>query len=498
VGARDAACARELPFVLPASNAVRARDRLGINWITWSKDQPDADPKVDIKIYSDLSSEDVTAFADLHVPARSTKVHRQSAAGSIGVGLWIDLADDETRRTEPVVAALTEAGEVVRRLATARCPAVEARLKGAIAAWIGAVAAGAKSEFEVTLLASANVEAAAVATINQVERGSGEWEDLGASLMIVVGTDRFSIRVRPVGRGGHHGMVPRPNAPIDANVLLPVRVLKADANQIAADLAGFEARVTQALSHTGETDVPDVLVEAQVLLARRATLEERRYTVEKAHDRLTTGWRPDAFQVKTKPAEVLDELEQRLSELRSRMLDIPQLLLAAGSWRQAQRTETLSQIAAAFLPPTLVAGALGANLLPWADPTSAEALIGMLVLMAMSGLAAWLFVRWRLIGSGDGEPALAWRALLSVAIVLGTAAGVYCLLDGTSIRTDESGSASVRLAPVHRRAAKLLEAANGRPGGHASSSGICSMSIARRRPRTPRLKVRCAAVGLSR
>jgi hypothetical protein len=53
------------PLVLPASAALRARQGLGIDWTTWCERQADTDLKVDIKIFGDLTPDEVAAFTGL-------------------------------------------------------------------------------------------------------------------------------------------------------------------------------------------------------------------------------------------------------------------------------------------------------------------------------------------------------------------------------------------------------------------------------------------------
>jgi CorA-like Mg2+ transporter protein len=255
--------------------------------------------------------------------------------------------------------------------------------------------------------------------------------DLGARVMVAVGPDRYGIRLRAPGSPFARGELPYPNEPFPVRITSHLTALTSETDALASDLRAFETDVTKALAATDEGDVRTALARAQELLARRSELVGRARSIVDAHEQLTRR-RPEAFTIEAQDSEqTMDQVDERLERLRGELVDIPQLLLAAGSWRQAQRTETLSLVAAALIPPTLVVGALGANILPWRDTGDWRALVGMLLLMLGSAAAGILAVRWSMFRSPP--TGRVWRGVAVVAVAA-CVLGLYWLVDGTATR----------------------------------------------------------------
>lgn len=428
---------------------------VSIAWRAWSATQDPSKPKLDAKSLSGLTEDDAAelkAFGGQKSMMSTTPV---KATGAVAVQLWVDVPRQTARSDARVGAALQSATEKLCELVCDRDPKLADVLAVQVEGWACAVrrtaaADGTGSDADGAGAAEAamtvgdrdlfvrtfseRVGAAVVGIDRRLRRTSGDWEDLGASLMIAVGPDRYGIRVRAPGASGH---VPFPNHPFEVKTTLLLSALEAEVEQLATDLGSFERRVTDALTSTSERDVRAFLGEAQTLLKRRAALEQRSRAFRQACTTLSSGWRANSFKLPDDHGEPLRRIDARLAQLRSELVDIPQLLLAAGSWRQASNTETLSLVAAGLVPPTLIAGALGANILPWSDPTDGAALVGMLLLMAASAAGAILLVRWRVFDAARQDSKLdVRRAAAALLVCVALAVGVYLLLDGTTVRQD--------------------------------------------------------------
>jgi hypothetical protein len=425
--------------------------KISIAWRVVAPETSQTGLKLPILDRDALTAEQAKAFGELHAGTSTKSSRVVRGAGAVAVQMWLDLPEGCKRSDDRVREALERASSDLCHLACSRQSAIAPELEKKVETWIEKVSGAAAEDLARTARSDGDVlvtvleqgNAAMVGLDNRLHRSSG-WEDIGASLMIAVGADRYGIRVRPPGKASERGEVPFANEPFRVRTSTQINALAAACKELAEKLAKFEARVTAALTSTSERDVRGFLGEAQQLLARRSTLEHRAGVLTEARDKLTVSWRKEAFALEDHEAEEkLRRLDTRLGQLRTELVDIPQLLLAAGSWRQAARTEALSLVAAGLVPPTLVAGALGANVLPWDDPTNGRPLIGMLVVMAASAVAAIVLVRWFVFGISpawdDATSArrvgrAAWRTSALLAVIAGLIAGTWCLLDGTSTR----------------------------------------------------------------
>jgi hypothetical protein len=224
---------------------------------------------------------------------------------------------------------LTRATTTLCEIATARQSAIKSGLAGPVETWSGAitrkkdaatdcVAANASPAGDVTMEVLPDCNAAVVGLEHRLWRSSGRWEDRGASLMVVVGPDRYGITVTAPGETSAKGKVPFPNEPLELKTELHATALEAEVTQLAEELRAFESDVAAALTATNEQDVRSFLGTAQKHLSRRAELEQRVRRLVAARARLRSSWRAEAFTLPDVETDRrLARLDTRLAQLRT-------------------------------------------------------------------------------------------------------------------------------------------------------------------------------------
>jgi CorA-like Mg2+ transporter protein len=421
-------------------------------WIAWRvwHPQQDADSTTLPRLPLDeLREHDAEQLKDLRAGNSRAGSRLAAASGAVAVQLWVDVPAGTDRSDERVRARLACATTELCRIVAGRQAAVTSTVTEPVETWADSITrkrtpANAAPTGDVTVDILPEGKAAVVGLEHRVRRSSGDWEDRGAAIMIVVGPDRYGITVGAPGNHGLKGKVPFPNEPLEVRTELHAAALQAEVDYHAEELRTFESSVASALTATTEQDVRSFLSEAQTCLSQRAELEQRVLRLMTLRNKLRESWRAEAFTLTDGATdELLAKLEVQLTHLRTTLIDIPQLLLAAGAWRQAARTEALSLVAAGLVPPTLVVGALGANILPWSDTSDSHALVGMLIIMAASSVVAVLPVRWFVFGISPTWGAASvcrkagravWRLVAATAALAALSWGTCWLLDGTAIR----------------------------------------------------------------
>jgi hypothetical protein len=342
------------------------------------------------------------AFRALWTPPATSGVSltkptaQQRRAGALSVQLCVDLTGCvDWREDAKAKDGVTRAIALVVRIAAARArrpPDDWPELKDVLTSWArqsyGERDAEGRPALRPFFEKPGGVQV--VGFSSWLRRGDG-WEDLGATVMVAIGHDRYGIRVRPTLRPKAYVNAPAEPAVVDLGRVLDRLV--AELQDLADATAAVETRVAVRLGDP-DADLESEFAKVDGFVTRREALEAQRRSVVDLVGQLRSPSSASLFAVEGVKDDILEKTSEDLVSLRDQIVGIARLRLDEGAWRLAHRSESLALLGAALIPPGIVAGTLGANILPWsASQTSFAPLAGMLLLMLASSTFALGVVR---------------------------------------------------------------------------------------------------------
>lgn len=364
-----------------------------------------------------------------------TRLRAHRPDGAIGLQVWVDVPHwfDDGLANDQVPAVVERAAAALVTVVEARfcvpdrrhCDELRAQLRRQVCDWVRAASGpddahvgwrpgcvpSCDADVFVRTLTQPRV---ALVGITYRRRGSDRRWIQRKTLRIALGPDRYGLIVQSCARSRQKGDVPCPNEPFQTRFGGAVETLGEAVDELKREVDRLERDVGETLTGDSSKPIAPLLGQRARLMAQRHRLERRRRDFLFAYDQLAESWRADGFDLDPDEREQLTSLDGDLERISDRLGELPQLLLAVDSWRQAKRavdqgrrTELLSSAAAALVLPTLVAGVLGANVLPWEPKAGPEALIGMLVLMVACALGAVWLLRRLVFTDPGGEDAAA-------------------------------------------------------------------------------------------
>jgi hypothetical protein len=391
-------------------------------------------------------------------PQLAALSHRTRDAGyaldkptdAIGLQAWLDvpLSVDAGVHDTDVAARAEDVSRALVAIATARHPLHDDVLRRELddwLEWLRRVPVADGGAFDALELPQAGHDDDLVVRTNRLgpvfvyarSRGA-DGPCPGVLLRFAVGPDRFGLRIegRPTVRA--KGIVPAPNDQMTFGTYEVLNRLTDAVDALAEQATAYERRVHEHHAETDAAAVREHLVTHSHLFAAHSRLAGRRAAFTRRLERLSASGRERAVAAPDKDLDRLATLAQRLEEASGRINDASEYLATTSSLElahqtkgQADRSEFLARLAAAFVPPTLVVGALGANVLPWEDTGSWEPLTGMLLLMIGTGLGTNVVVGAL---QDRRKRTSAWTIGLALVALAVSGLGLWWLLDGTTAR----------------------------------------------------------------
>lgn len=365
---------------------------------------------------------------------------------AVGFQAWVDipLQWKEGVRDANVLRAIDDVLDWLKAAIRARHPKVAAAVEAELTNWREWVKTAPKPTTAVTEAGvdQPSFDDDAFVMLVDPWRAAIAWARLprgepgcpGAMLRVAVGPDRFGVRVKGRETERVSSQVPIPYDPMRFSLWSSLRALDRSVQTLHGMVVRYVKQVHSALGDPDSGKVTELLETNGKLLACRLALEHRGEALQRVFDRAASRALSGAFAVDESDAKRLRRLAEGLRHDREEITEAPQFLVAASSLRvareaklQADHTLFLTRWAAALILPTLVAGALGANVLPWSRSEPA-ALIGMLAMMLGSGVAAYFLVALQNVPKAMAR---AYKLAVTAGGLIALA-GLLLLLHGTS------------------------------------------------------------------